>query len=283
MGNPKQKQGGYALLLLTASLAIIAFGFVLGYSNLLAKKESGALAAEQTTYLNNARTALENVYQQNLAVVDSDSEQAQYRNPDTWLQSAGIQPRWNVQVQVSSRLTASGVAYTVIALWIPDATATSDPSTFDPASGTFTPCSNSGAACPPRAYVVVSGLTLQLKAQQLAQAQLNDLSGKTQSFFDTKALQDPDHNQSVNYFRAPSGNCNNMDEMPCLDTYTDVSATRLPQLMGVDPQQLVNPWGLPVQASNLQDARSTTPPYSFAFQSQTPWGTTYQVQALQKL
>ena len=283
MSGNQHKQSGYAILLLTATLAIVAFGFVLGYSTFLAKKEAGALLTEQSAYLQTARSSLEAVYQSNLAQVDSDAEQQQYRDADVWLEQAGVSRRWNLQAAVSNRLTASGVAYTVVALWIPDSHTASNPSSFDPVTGNFTVCTNSGAVCPPRAYVLVSGLQMQLTAQKLAEAQLNDISSKMGSYFDAKYLRDPDHNQNTNSFRAPSGNCDNADEMPCVDTYTTLSDTRIPGLLGIASSQLIHPWGIPVQVSNLQDARTNSSPYSVSFQSATPWGTNYQIQALQKL
>lgn len=278
MGLHRQK--GYFLLALTAGLAVIAFGFVAAYSGLLAKKEQRVLLDTQKAYLESARTALEATYDANAALIDGDATESGYRDANTLLELAGIKKRWDLQAGVSHRLSRDGLDYTTIVLWLPNDTDEANPATFNEETGAFTSCSKSGTPCAPRAYITVSGLDIQKKRQEKAIKQLNQLASLHQMYFKTRMLQDPDHDLSINYFRAPDGHCDNPYNLPCLDDYTVVGDTSLVALLGLPADLLVNPWGLPIEASNLKDASQSTP-FSMSFRSSTPWGTSYTISALQ--
>lgn len=274
------RQKGYFLLALTAGLAVVAFGFVAAYSGLLAKKEQRALLDSQKEYMEQARSSFQQVYEANAAVIDSDASESAYRNPDVFMQLAGIKSKWGATTQVSNRLTSNGLKYTVIALWLPTETDSTNPPSFDPNTGKFTSCTVSGAECADRAYVVFSGLDVQKKLQEKAIKQLNELASIHQSYFKSRLLQDPDKDLSVNYFRAPDGNCSNQYNMPCIDTFTAEKDTSVGTLLGIPDNLMLNPWGMPVEVSN-KDPASLSPPYSMAFRSATPWGTYYTISALQ--
>jgi type II secretory pathway pseudopilin PulG len=281
MRDPRKKQGGYALMALTAALSVVAFGFVIGYSTLLAKKETGQLLEQQKQYMLAAQTALDSVYKANAASIDGDESQGQWRGATSFLDAAGIQPRWGMQTAVSDRLENGDVDYTVVALWLPGNNGAQNPPAFDTSSGVFTPCVKTDVPCT-RVYAVYSGLSVQRDLRKRAIGQLNALATKAQSFFKAKALQDPDHNILTNYFRAPSGCGLSSDEMPCLDNYTPVAATNIPGLLGVDASSYTNPWGYPVLASNGSANASTASPFTMGFATQAPWSrqtfTTFAVQ-----
>ncbi|MBC8738473.1 hypothetical protein F6X40_16990 [Paraburkholderia sp. UCT31] len=277
------RQQGYVLLAFVALLSVVTFSFVVGYSTVLAKKEVAALLTNQKAFIASAASQVEAAYVANLAEVDGTTTSGSFRNPSQFLSLAGITPKWGMQAAVSNVLSARGVAYTVVALWIPTSTDTQNPPSFDATTGTFNSCPNAAAPCAPRAYALVSGLTLQQQALQSALQQLNDLAAKEQEYFKAKALFDPDHDIGINYFRAPDGNCDDPNQMPCIDQYTAVGSTAVPPLLGIPASTQMNPWGLPLETSNLQDSSSAAPPYSMAFRTSTPWGASYTVLALQPI
>ena len=282
MRNPGKKQGGYLLIALTAALSVVAFGFLVAYSTLLSKKETVLLADHQAKYLAKAGTAITAVYKSNANLIDADESQSQWRDPSVYLQLAGIKTQWGMQAAVSDRIETPDVDYTVIALWLPTPTDSINPPSFNTTTGAFVPCVRTDLVCS-RVYTVVSGLTIQQNLRKAALAQLDDVAASVQSYFKSQYLQDPDHNISTNYFRAPSG-CGASDtEIPCLDAYTDVASTNLQTLMGFGSNEMTNPWGYPVQAANGSSYASTSFPYTMAFSSQAPWSrvvfTTYAVQS----
>lgn len=274
MRNPKTRQGGYLLIALTAALSVIAFGFLAAYSTLLAKKETGELHDQQLAYVTAAGSAIGNIYQANANSVDGDESQNQWRDPAAFMGLAGVKSRWSLQAAVSDRIEKPDVDYTVIALWLPSENDNIDPPSFDAGTGIFTPCVRTDMPCT-RVYAVVSGLKLQQDLRKKALAQLDDAAAAAQSFYKTQYLQDPDHNTSINYYRAPSGCGVSDSEISCIDSYTPVSSTNLMSLIGYAPSQVTNPWGFPVQVANgssVQPSGSTVP--VMAFSSQAPWSRT---------
>jgi type II secretory pathway pseudopilin PulG len=282
MRNPRKRQGGYLLIVLTAALSVIAFGFLAAYSTLLSKKETAELADQQLKYVLAAGEAITTVYKANAGLVDADESQSQWRDPSAFLQLAGVKSRWGLQAAVSDRLETSDVDYSVIALWLPSENDNIDPPSFNASTGIFVPCVRTDIPCN-RVYTVVSGLQLQQDLRKRALSQLDNVAAAAQSFYKTQYLEDPDHNTSTNYYRAPSGCGVSPDEISCLDSYTPVSATNLMSLIGFGRSQVTNPWGYPVQTANgsiAQPPGSTTP--AMAFSSQAPWSrTVYLTYAIQ--
>ena len=281
MRNPAKKQAGYLLMALTAALSVVAFGFLVAYSTLLSKKESAELATQQAQYVAAVGRAITTVYRANAGSIDGDESQGAWRNASAYLQAAGVSSRWGLQVAVSDRIENQDVDYTVIAVWLPTNADATNPASFDTSTGQFTPCVQAGVQCN-RVYAVVSGLTLERTLRQKAIEQLNNVAVAAQSFFKARYLEDPDHNVTTNYFRAPSGCGVSGNEIPCLDAYTPVSATNVQGLLGLSGQSVTNPWGYQVLATNAAGQVSTTTPYTMGFSSQPPWSrityTTFAVQ-----
>lgn len=291
MARILRKQQGYFLIALTAVLAIVAFSFIAGYSSLLAKKEQKTILEAQKTYMEQSRNALEIAYDANASAIDSDISGGAYRNPDTFLALAGVARKWGAEARISNRLTSGALQYTVIALWVPSDSDTTNPPVFNPDTGEFVSCSGAGASCQDRPYIIVSGLHIQQKKQERAIRQLNELASVHQIYFKSKFMLDPDRNVGINYFRHPEGSCSDAvgaEQMPCIDTCGPVKDTSAAALLGLMPNLLVNPWGLPVEVSNKQDCSVAgspdlplTSPYRMSFRSSTPWGTSYSIFAIQ--
>jgi len=279
MTTPPRQQGGYFLIAITAALAVIAFGFIIAYSSLLAKKQQQTLFLAQQAYMADVNSALTATYAQNAGTIDSITD-ANNWNATSFLSLAGIQLKWGAQVAFAQGLVQDGINYSVIVVWLPTNTDTTNPPNFNETTGAFVSCTNTQASCSPRAYAIISGLTIQATLQANAIKQLDTLAGIHQAYFKAKLLQDPDKNIAINYFRAPDGNCANASNMPCIDTYTNESLTAIPGLLGISSDLLINPWGLPIEVSN-NEGSSLSYPFSLSIKSETPWGSFINILAIQ--
>ena len=275
-------QRGYALLAFTAALSVILLSFVIGYSFSLAKQESLRLESNQQAYLLDVQEKLETLYQNNATSIDADASWTTFSNASDLLRLAGVQSRWDVQIAISVPLVKNSVRYRVIGVWLPNSELAQAP-VFDPNTGNFTECP-SGAPCASTPHLSVSGYAVQAALYEKTEKLLEELAVQAQAYFKARTLIDADHNVSYNYFRSPYSNCTSVaTEMPCVNDYTPLSATRVPSVLSLSPQQLTNAWGLPVEVSNLKDAESGTPPYTLVFRTPHPWGGYLTKKAVQQL
>ena len=190
------------------------------------------------------------------------------------LRDIGTVPRWNLQVRSSERQTGNGVAFRVIAAWLPRPGAP-DTSTFDPVAAVFVPG-------PDTPNALVNGLVIQSRALAASRDGLQRLAQALENRFKAKYLADPGRDVMVNHFRAQSCADPQPDELPCLDDYTALDAGLL-LAIGADPRLARNSWNLVVEVSNGADAQTTIPPYSIDLRSTTPWGTQLRAVAIQPL
>ena len=236
-----------------------------------ARSQDSELERAQLDYLTELKGRLEQWYAANVATVDAA---AAAPDMQAVLRQIGLVPRWNLQIQASERQIQNGVAFRVIALWLPGA-GEPDTTTFDPATGAFVPAANTPSA-------QVNGLAIQSQALALSQDGLQRLARALENRFKAKYLADPGRDVMVNHFRAQSCADPQPDELPCLDDYTALDAGLL-LAIGADPRLARNSWNLVVEVSNGADAQTTIPPYSIALRSTTPWGTQLRAVAIQPL
>jgi hypothetical protein len=275
MNNGKYSQKGFFLTALTAVLSVLAFVFILGYSSYYSKRASLTLIQSQQEYLYDAKARLLEAYAANALKVDSDLTYGAYRDGDTWLQMAGITKKWSVSVGVSDRLSKEGVKYTSVTLWLPTDTDSTNPPSYNPATGAFQSCS--AAPCPDRVYTSFDGYGIQLEALNKTFAVLNTAATKAQSYFKARYLTDVVRDMSKNHFRSPRtpGGCGPVmpDEIPCIDAFTPLRLTQVPTVIGLDSQTLTNAWGLDIEVTNMAGgSKFTTSPYTMAFSTKDPWG-----------
>jgi hypothetical protein len=214
---------------------------------------------------------MEQWYAANAATVDAAVDA-----PDMQavLRQVGMVPRWNLQLRASERQTGNGIAFRVIALWLPRAGAP-DTTTFDPVAGVL-------VAHPDTPNAQVNGLTIQSRARAASRDALQRLAQTLENRFKAKYLADPSRNVAINHFRTQSCASPLADELPCLDDYTVLDASLL-RTIGADARLARNSWNLAVELSNGADAQTAAPPYSIALRSTTPWGTRLSAAAIQPL
>jgi hypothetical protein len=266
-GSPRRQQGNAALLVLCVMLALLST--TAAVSDMLIASEARGTTSERQAYLDHAKRNIANWYLGNAATIDGSADAL---DPSTVKSAMGEPQQWGVRVASTAQLglpcdapnSASCVGYHDIYLWLPPMSH-ADTTTLDPASGTFT-------ADPAAQWIKVSGASLE---QQLIESSTNTmelLQGQLRAFFAAGELNDASVSPGTNYFRDSqcSGTAPNM--LPCVDTFTNLTETNIPTLMGIDSYNATNAWGNPLQVSNQEQSSVAQPPYSMAMRSATPWG-----------
>jgi hypothetical protein len=259
-GCTHRSQRGFAVLAAAVVIVLIAAAVVTGWATLASVAQANDLDRLQREYLSQVRDNLLAWYRRELAQVDAVSAPP---GAQLVLRSAGVTPRWRLQIALSERIERDGVAYRVIALWLPGE---ADASVLDAATGVFTPS-------PGARWLLVSGFDLQASAMTETRQRLVEVARRLESGYRLRHLADPSRDVEVNRFRAASCAQARPDDWPCLDTYVVLEASGLVAAAGLDARLLRNAWGAPIEASNLLDS-SLVSPHSMALRTVTPWGST---------
>lgn len=297
MRRPKlqRQQGGFGLLAFVIITAVFAFSFVVGYSGVLTRDQANQLETQQNRYLADARDSILAFYERHAFKLDQKS----LSNPasvEEVLKGANVRARFAMTATMSQVLLASdGTAYRAFALWMPTETDTTNgPNLTEFAqTGKFASCATEGGPCDRRVYMTFDTLSLERDLANQTAGQLQRIALKAQSYFRARNLQDPERNVSVNYFRTPSGACAVQPiDLECLDTYSPlatvdlagkVTLSRTAINLGLAAEDVISAWGLPIEASNLQDSVTDDSPYTMVFRAATPSGAYYTVKAVQQL
>ncbi len=198
--------------------------------------------------------------------------------------AALTQPRYNIQLAVSSRLglpCASGTPVTVcvpyrrIAVWIP-ASSEASTASFDASTGNFTP----GNALQ---WGVFDGRTVQVALANESWRALDRTAAALQRYAVARSAMEPIGSARANFMRPSDCSKVPADEIGCVDTYTDAAGSTLQTTLGLTTGELRSAWGTPIQFSNLQGSQTTTPPYTSALRTSTPWGGSIQITAVQPI
>lgn len=250
--RPARQRGRLLLAAATATLWV-ATGALVAWSGAQSQSAALALDREQREWLEAARHQLERWYLRELSTVD-----AQPDGPDAraLLAAAGIAPRWGARLVVGERVTLGEAAGRELRLSIPV---------------------GGDAMAPDAPQVRVSGLALQTAAVARARAGLERLARDFELGFRARYHADPARDVSVNRYRAQDCLRPRAPELPCVETWTDLSALDLPD--AVDAQSRLDPWGGAVQLRNDLSAGSE-PAHRLRLRVLTPWGSALEVTAL---
>lgn len=290
-----RKQRGFGLLAFVMLSGVLAFSLVVGYAGVLTRTEAANIIQKKADYLEQVEAQLESYWRQNAGSLDRLGL-GNALAEDALVSQAGISLRYGLRLAISDVLTVPGepVSYRKVLLLVPSAHIDLE----DLNLGEFftlgrTPFCQTIAEveCAQGLIRVFSSQPIQQEYTAQARGQLTRIASAAQSYFRAQMLQDPERNLSVNYFRAPSGSCGSVTgQMPCIDAYTalatlDLAGRPTPHsaavILNLSNQDLITPWGSPVEASNLQDSESTTPPYTMSFRVRTPSGQNISIKALQ--
>ena len=291
--------------MVVAVLAVV-LSFIMGYSMLATREYASRIDTHRSNYLEAVRAQLETLYQQRAGDIDADLSAAAWNDASLWMREANIQPRWDLQVLVSERQVdpRTGVRFRRLVAFLPSTEHEANPPGWDPTTGQFIGCTNPDpeVPCEEPTVILLSGEDIQRVNYERAHDQVEAVAARATSFFKARMLLIPGAPVDINHFRAPFAPvlapCMWTTEalyLPCLDTYTDLNSPddeagiRVRQLLGFSADNLVNPWGLSIQASNLEDSNAapfsplTFEPFSMSFRSPLPWGDFIQIHAIQPL
>jgi len=292
--SPKRQQG-FGLLVFVLIATTIALSLVLGYSGLLTRQEAQQRTAKLQAYLSDARSQILSFYGRNLAQIDSVSL-GNNTSVNDLLAGGNVNVRYGLQAALSKPLASdSGLYYRRVVLYMPSETDGDNPPNIAAFvnSGDFQSCTDMSKLCGTRTYVVFDSLTLEKAALAETKHRLEEVAYKAQAYFKARMLLDPEHNVSVDYFRPAYGGCSpGLNDLQCLDTYTPLAVlsagswatqTNLPATIGLTNDELISAWGDPIQASNLADSQTGSPPFTMMFRAPSPFGGFYSVTAVQQI
>lgn len=264
---------GFALLAFVLAVSVAALGIVLGYSSLLTREQADALPDAQRAYLAELAIRAEHIYRERATTSAGATMQIQqwraFADKEDVLALVESAPRWGVRGAVSAPIAdAHGAPYQRIVFWLPTASDGVNPPNLEAfrSTGQWVSCEEA-SPCDERPFVLLDGQTLQRELRAQARARLIVVAYKLQAYFKSRVLQDPERNIALNYFRNPRGGmCPTTAVAPdlgCLDIYQPASAS-FALYTNLSADELVSPWGEPLEFSNLADSESAHPPFSMA-------------------
>lgn len=270
-------QRGAAFLTLVAIVAAISLLFVIGQASWQSRQRLNELPRVRAERVDQAAAALRDWYRINAREIDSPAFLVP-TGPEL-LAAAGVPRQWGLEAgMTTTQLVRDQIRYRVLAVWAPSDDDTQVP-IFNAITGELVLCPDAGDYCGTRAAARVEGFDIQAELYATTMRSLRSLAAAAQAYFHGKWLADPDHNLSVNYFRSCVAA---RSELPCLDSWTDLSTTTLLLALQEPQSRAFDAWGGEVQALNGED-NDDNPPYRLAFRAQTPWGIPIVIYALQRL
>lgn len=261
-------QAGYGLVSALLGVLVTISAVVFTYAALDTRAFANDLSRNQHEYLVELKHQVERWYEANASTLDTSSTPLDLT--DFW-QTAPMRP-WNVTVSSSVRLNkGDGVAYHIIAIWLPDAGG--DSTTFDQATGQLSVQKGTP-------YVLVDGAAIEGRLLQETLVKLGTIAHYLEGHFQAMAQHGADQASNINYFRAADCTTPTTQELPCIDSDTPLAETTLPARFTWPSQANYDAWGNPIRVSNRQDATSSSP-FSMAVKTISPWGGMLQVVASQ--
>lgn len=288
------RQRGFGLLSFVLVTAALAFSLVVGYAAVLTRQEANGLADKREAFLTQQLELLESYWRANAYAIDRTGL-GNTTTAEELFKAARLTNQYGLALALSDvRVQASeDIAYRVAVLYLPAETDETNPPDLQRfrTTGEFQ-CANPGADCASRVMKVFSSLELQRELQRETQARLTQVAQKAQSYFKARMLQDPERNVSVNYFRKPLGACvvEPMD-LDCVDTYQALMGTGvngsnkllMATNLALADEELYSAWGLPIEASNLQDSETLDTPFTMVFRALKPSGNFMRIIAVQQI
>ena len=289
------RQQGFGLLAFVMLISVIALTLVTAYAGIMTRREANELPSKQAAYLEQATKQIEDLWRLKAYSLDETGSGNTVTASDV-LTAAGVQSRYGVHAALSNVLIDSqdSLPYRVLVLYLSaesDSTTPLDINSFEQ-TGVFVSCPSNSTQCLSRVFSVFSSLDIERDLAKETQLRLARIAQKAQSYFKARMLQDPERNVSVNYFRMPFGACTVMPlDLGCMDTYQPLavmdsvegySLTQMATSLALTNEDLFSAWGMPLQASNLQDSITSDAPYTMSFRAASPSGEYYTVKAVQQ-
>lgn len=255
-----------ALVVTLSIAALIYFSYAMG----LASKEAGRREDRKKEWITETQVKLEEWYQRNALAIDSDPDPIAEA---VVLSGAGIVLEFGAQFASTPLLSAGGIGYHNIAIWLPADGASG--TGLDASTGEFNPGTLTGGETAPTKYAMVNGRVLETRAYLKTIERMRRNAGKLEGYFHARVLSDPDSDSSMNYYRAANCSSPASGELPCIDSYTPLASSGIVNTVGLSPDDNVNAWGSAIEVSNL--AGVPTGEAAISIRTTAPWGSFIQV------
>lgn len=291
--NPK-KQSGFGLVVFVAILGAVALSLVINpYASMLHEKKIGRekIGLKKVELV---RNQVQSLYSRNLLSFDDSVMTA--ATLKTRLE-AEIPDRGLVQFAVGDpKVAADGTPYRRIMVYLPSETHVENPpllATYQ-STNVWSDCTNMSNRCDPPIRMEFSSEDLQRQTYQLAYSRMMKAVSKVQSFNKARWKQDPEGSLVPNYFRVASNNCSFKEpgDIGCISNYTALVSTTYPAAsafvhdavakLQLSPDELISPWGTPLEVSNEEDSEYRSPPYTMAMRYKAPNGVYLKMYAVQQ-
>ncbi|MDE3208003.1 MAG: hypothetical protein KGL58_04080, partial [Pseudomonadota bacterium] len=228
------------------------------------------LASRQASYLRQVQDSLTQWYIHHAGAIDRVLAPAGMKR---LLPRLGLPLKWDLGAASSNRIQQGGIAYHVLAVWIPGGARNAP--RLDPATGQFQP----GSA---RAYALVNGQGIELAKVRQTRQVLEKDALFLEEMFKSDELRDADHREHINYFLGQGCSDAASTQPACLNFAVPLVDTDLPGQAGMGRLDEWDAWGGQIEVGGAGDSRAA-PPFSLSIQSVTPWNRVLRIVATQPM
>lgn len=271
------KQRGFAVTAFLTMTLVIVFALYAGISYDISRSSGLMEDEERTEYMTEVTKALNNYYNTNAWVIDSNANAI---DPVVIAQRAGIQLKYGAQLVSSQRLVKNDIGYHIFAFWIPQEGLTG--TAFDATTGEFTEGTYAAGSSQRLRYTIVNGATIESELIQSTLGLMETSGTAMEAWFAGRQFQASSLEGSsgpINWFRSPS--CTSDSRfITCTSNYED--ATIVLSGYGIlDSTSLRSAWGRNLLITNDPAIVLNVRPFTMSLRAETPWGRTIDVLIIQ--
>lgn len=249
-----------ALIAIVSGTMLLMVGYIVDQS----KKSRNVLIDDKKAYIKEVSAQLDSWYDRNAWVIDADVNAIPSA---TILTQSGVMPNYGLVIESSKRLTKDGIAYHVVAAYLPSSLVNNV--TFDVDTGVFV----AGTPVNEVQYAITNGYVIESKKVAKTANLLEKSASLLESWFYSKRDVAGPVELGNNWFRTPDCASPDARFIPCVDTYTDIASV-MPSLGVNVTTGYSNAWAKPIFMINAKPPASWTPPYSIPLTTNLPWGNT---------
>lgn len=270
----RNRQRGFVM----ASAIVATFGIValiyFSFAMSVYAKASDERDDRKREWITETQQKLDAWYERNKADIDSDPDPI---NTAVIISQSGIDLQYGAQVESTARLSAAGIGYHNIAIWIPHDGASG--TGLNHSTGEFNPgLLPDGITMAPTKFAFTNGRSIQTRAYLNTVQKMRTNASRFEGYYHAKQASDPDADASTDWFRAENCSSPVNGELPCIDVHTDISPSNVQSLLGLSGDDITNAWGGKIQISNLEELPAGG--HSISLKTSTPWGQDIQIIAV---
>lgn len=270
INSTRHKQRGFvAATALVATLSIVAaIYFSFAYS--VSVKARNRLDERRNEWIQETQKQLSAWYLRNANTIEANTAAIPV---SSILSGAGINIDFGAQVASTAQLSANGISYHSVAIWLPADGATG--TGLNMVNGSFNVGTMPNGTPAPTKYALANGLMIETATYVGTLKKMRRDASKLEAYFNARFLSDPNGDAAENYYRA--ADCMNPidGQLPCIDTYTPLASSGIMSTVGFSPDDAVDGWGNPVSVSNLAGVPAGQ--IAISLVSTTPWGSQIQI------